>query len=204
MRITTLDQLREHYPNEPSPVSLAKETDHVTPLYADLIAASPFCVVSTVGDRGINCSPRGDGPGFVRVRDPRTLELADRRGNNRLDGLRDLIADPRIGLIFLVPDVGECVRVRGTAQIRVEDDLLESHAVKGKAPASVLVIDVEKVFFQCSRAILRSKLWDPDSRVDRGSLPTPGMLAEEQGGFTADERSAYDAGLAERQAQTLY
>lgn len=203
-RITDLDQLRAHYPNDPLPTSLNKEAAVVTPRYGELIAASPFCVVATVGEHGIDCSPRGDGPGFVRVRDPHTLELADRRGNNRLDTLRNLVADERIGLIFLIPGVGECIRVRGRAEIRVDDDLLEAHAVKGKRPASVLVIRVERVFFQCARVITRSHLWDPEHHADRSTLPTAGMLTEEQGGFTAEERAAYDAGLAERQAATLY
>ncbi|XVX20312.1 pyridoxamine 5'-phosphate oxidase family protein [Actinomycetota bacterium] len=203
-RITTLAELREHYPAEPVPNSLAKESEIVTPLYRELIEAAPFCVVVTIGEDGLDCSPRGDAPGFVRVRDSHTLEIPDRRGNNRLDTLRNLLVDQSIGLIFLIPGVGEAIRVRGHAHIGTDPDLLASHAVGGKAPASVIVVEVSRIYFQCARAIIRSGLWDPERHVDRSTLPTAGMLTEEQGGFTEDERAAYDAALAERQQQTLY
>ncbi|GAB3623241.1 pyridoxamine 5'-phosphate oxidase family protein [Mariniluteicoccus endophyticus] len=202
--VTTLDQLLEAYPTRPAGASLAKEADRLTPAYAELIGASPFCVVSTTHEGSIDCSPRGDEPGFVRVRDEHTLEMADRRGNNRIDTLRNLLVDPRIGLIFLIPGVGECIRVRGTAEISVDPELLAAHAVKGKQPAAVLVIHVERVFFQCSRAILRSHLWDPAAQVDRASLPKPGQIVAELDGFTAEEGRAYDEALPGRLAASLY
>ncbi|MDN5724911.1 MAG: pyridoxamine 5'-phosphate oxidase family protein [Propionibacteriales bacterium] len=204
MQITTLEQLRAAYPSEPSPNAVAKESAVVTPLYEKLIKTSPFCVVTTVGDGGLDCSPRGDGAGFVTVRDSGTLEVPDRRGNNRLDTLHNLIKDPRIGLIFLIPGVSECVRVRGTAAIRTDEDLLASHAVKGKRPSSVIVVSVARIYFQCARAVIRSSLWNPDHHVDRGTLPTAGQLTEEAGGFSRAERIAYDEELAGRQARTLY
>ncbi|NNG18979.1 pyridoxamine 5'-phosphate oxidase family protein [Naumannella sp. ID2617S] len=203
-RISTLDQLREHYPNEPVGPSIAKELDRLSPLYARWIGASPFCVVSTIGDGGLDNSPRGDAPGFVRVRDEHTLEIPDRRGNNRLDTLRNLLADDRIGLIFVVPGVEECVRVRGRAHLSVDPELLESHVMQGKRPASVIVVHVERVYFQCARAVKRSRLWDVESQVPRGVLPTAGMFTEEAGGFDRAEREAYDAALDQRQRRTLY
>lgn len=203
-RITSLAELREHYPTEPVGNSLAKEVDRITELYARWIGSSPFCVISTVRDGGLDCSPRGDGPGFVRIRDPYTLEIPDRRGNNRLDTLRNLIADDRIGLIFLVPGVQECVRVRGRAYLSVEPEVLDSHAVQGKRPASVIVVQVERVYFQCARAMKRSRLWDAESQVPRGVLPTAGMFSEEAGAFTAAEREAYDDALEARQLGSLY
>ncbi|OYO12422.1 pyridoxamine 5'-phosphate oxidase [Enemella evansiae] len=203
-RITSPAELREHYPTQPAGNSLAKEVDHVTELYARWLGSSPFCVVATVRDGGVDCSPRGDGPGFVRVRDPHTLEIPDRRGNNRLDTLQNLIADDRIGLIFLVPGVEECVRVRGRAYLSVEPEVLDSHAVKGKRPASVIVVQVERVYFQCARAMKRSRLWDAESQVPRGVLPSAGMFTEEAGGFTEAEREAYDDALEARQLGSLY
>lgn len=203
-RITDLAALKAAYPVEPAGLSLTKEMPVVTPLYRELIEAAPFCVLATMTDRGVDCSPRGDAPGFVRVRDEHTLELPDRRGNNRLDSLRNIIADPRVGLIFLIPGWRECVRVRGTAYLSTEPELLESHAVKGKLPASVIVIEVERVYFQCSRAILRSKLWNADAQVDRADVPTPGQLGEEAGDFDHEQAERYDAQSPQRQLDSLY
>lgn len=203
-RIATEDQLAQAYPTKPGGPSLAKESPVITPRYGQMISASPFCVLTTIGDGGLDSSPRGDAPGFVRIRDPHTLELPDRRGNNRLDTLRNLLRDDRVGLIFLIPGVMECIRVRGNAIISTDPGLLASHAVNGKEPASVIVVSVSRVYFQCARALIRSRLWDPEAQVDRSSLPTAGMLTEEAGGFTERERIAYDQELPSRQAQTLY
>jgi PPOX class probable FMN-dependent enzyme len=203
--VTTLERLREVYPTEPAAVSLRKEADHLTPAYAALVAASPFVVVSTAGTGGLDQSPRGDAPGFVAVRDERTLVIPDRRGNNRLDTLRNLVADPRIGLLFLVPGLGEELRVRGTAVISTDPDELARHPVRGAVPASVIVVTVERVYFQCARAIRRSRLWDPTTQADPASLPTAGRMSLEAGGFATEaEAAAYDTALDERQRATLY
>lgn len=203
--MTTLERLLEVYPAQPAPQSLRKESDHLTPAYAALVAASPFCVVATVGEGRIDQSPRGDAAGFVTVRDERTLVIPDRRGNNRLDTLRNLVADPRIGLLFLVPGLGEELRVQGTAVITTDPAELARHEVRGARPASVIVVSVERVYFQCARAIRRSRLWDPDARIDRGQLPTAGDMTLQAGGFTSVEEAAvYDAALDARQAATLY
>ena len=203
--VTTLERLLEVYPTAPVANSIAKESPTITPSQARIIEAAPFVVVATVGDRGLDQSPRGDHPGFVAIRDERTLVIPDRRGNNRLDTLRNVVADPRVGLIFLVPGLGEELRVRGTAVVSTDPVELARHEVKGSLPASVLVVTVERVYFQCARAIKRSRLWDSESRADRATLPTAGQMTREAGGFTSDaEAAAYDAALDERQNATLY
>ena len=143
------------------------------------------------------------GPGFVRVEDEKTLLLPDRRGNNRIDSLKNIVRDPGVALLFLIPGIGETLRVNGRAAISVEPSLLESFSVDGKAPRSVIAITVEAVFFQCARAILRSELWNPQKHVARGSLPSAGRILaalsdNEVGG------DAYDKELPERQRTSLY
>jgi PPOX class probable FMN-dependent enzyme len=203
--VTSLERLREVYPTAPAANSLAKESATITPSQARIIEAAPFVVVATVGDGGLDQSPRGGRPGFVVVRDERTLVIPDRRGNNRLDTLRNVVADPRVGLVFLVPGLGEELRVRGTAVVSTDPDELARHEVRGVLPASVLVVTVERIYFQCARAIKRSRLWDSESRVDPKTLPTAGAMTREAGGFASDaEAAAYDAALGARQDATLY
>lgn len=209
--VSTLERLREVYPQEPVAAALNKESPVLTPTYAAMVAASPFCVVATVsggcdaGNVGVDQSPRGDAPGFVTVRDERTLVIPDRRGNNRLDTLVNLLADPRIGLLFLVPGVGHELRVRGTAVISTDPVELARHAVRGIEPASVILVTVERVYFQCARAIKRSHLWNPEAWTDLPPVPTAGQMTLEAGGFaSAQEAGAYDAALEDRQNATLY
>lgn len=202
--ITSVDRLLEVYPREPAPLSRQKESAVILPSQARIIEAAPFCVMATVGHHGLDQSPRGDAPGFVRVRDARTLVIPDRRGNNRLDTLRNIVRDPRVGLLFLVPGMGEELRVRGTAVISTDPEELARHAVKGIEPASVLVVTVRRAYFQCARAMRRSGLWDPTTWPDRSALPTAGRMTHEAGGFTSEEAAAYDAALDARQESTLY
>jgi PPOX class probable FMN-dependent enzyme len=203
--VTTLERLLEIYPTAPAVNSVAKESRTITQGQARIIEAAPFVVVATVGHGGLDQSPRGDHAGFVVVRDERTLVIPDRRGNNRLDTLRNIVADPRIGLLFLVPGLGEELRVRGTAVVSIDPDELARHEVQGKRPASLIIVTVERCYFQCARAIKRSRLWDNEVRVDPGTLPTAGQLTREAGGFTSDEEAAaYDAALDARQDATLY
>ena len=183
--------------------SIIKVTDHVHAVYRPWIEASPFAILSTSGPGGVDASPRGDGPGFVEVADPHTLLLPDRRGNNRADSLRNIIGDPRVGLLFLVPGLGETLRVNGMAAVSVAPDLLQRFAVAGKAPRSVLVVRVHEVYFQCSRAVVRADLWNPARHVQRGQLPTAGAIlaalsADRVGG------AEYDQALAARVRATLY
>lgn len=200
--VTTVAALEALY-EQPAPPALAKEAGALTPGYAALVRAAPFCVLATAGPEGLDCAPRGDAPGFVHVLDARTLLLPDRRGNNRLDSLRNVVRDPRVALLFLIPGVGETLRVNGTAVVSADPALRGRFAVDGATPRTVLVVTVERAFFQCARALLRSGLWDPARQVPRASLPSTGaLLAEASGGAAGG--AAYDEGLAERIAGSLY
>ena len=201
-RISTIAELEALY-GQPGEAALVKVTDRVIPEYAAFIAASPFVALATCGQEGLDCSPRGDLPGFVRIVDDRTLMLPDRRGNNRIDSLRNIIEDGRVGLLFLVPGSGTTLRVNGTARISVDPDLCASFAVDGKAPRSVIVISVAQVYFQCARAIHRSRLWDPESRVDPASLPSPGQILAATSRQRIDGE-AYDAEWPERARKTMW
>lgn len=183
--------------------SLDKEVDYVHPHYAAFIRAAPFCVLATSGPNGLDASPRGDRPGFVEIADDRTLLIPDRRGNNRIDSLRNVLDDPRVALLFLVPGVGETLRVNGRAAISVAPDLLERFAVDGKPPRSVLVIKVETVFFQCSRALVRAELWNVDAQVPRKALPSAGTILAALSADKFDGES-YDAALVPRVKASLY
>lgn len=187
----------------PVEASLVKQADRVTPEYRAWIEAAPFAVLATAGPGGLDASPRGDAPGFVHVEDERTLLLPDRRGNNRVDSLRNVLADPRVGVLFLLPGLGETLRVNGTAAVSVDPALLDRFAVAGKPPRTVLVVRVSEVFFQCSRAVLRAGLWDPARHVDRARLPTPGRILAAMSGARVGG-AAYDAGLQERLRESLY
>src|SRR5215216_6093022 len=180
--VTTKEQLEALY-GEPFGPAIVKEIDHVNVHYRAFIEAAPFFALATSGPDGLDCSPRGDAPGFVRVLDEKTLLIPDRRGNNRIDSLRNILADPRVALLFLIPGVGETVRIIGRAAISTDPELAASFVINGKAPRTVLVIAVDRVFYQCTKAIVRSKLWDPAMHVDRASLPSAGtILAAISGG----------------------
>jgi len=195
--------LRGVYSTGPGATSLQKVADHVHPLYRPYIETSPFAVLATLGPEGLDTSPRGDAPGFVKVADAHTLLLPDRRGNQRIDSLRNIVHDPRVALLFLIPGAGEALRVNGSARISALPALCRHLAFDGKAPDSVLVIQVRSVFFQCARCIQRSGLWDPAAHVAAGTLPTPGTILQclSQAGI---DGAAYDAALSARQAATLY
>jgi PPOX class probable FMN-dependent enzyme len=200
--ITDLDALDALYAGVDER-SIVKVTNHVHPMYRAWIEASPFALLSTVGPEGVDASPRGDGPGFVTVEDPHTLLLPDRRGNNRVDTLRNIVRDPRVALLFLVPGLGETMRVNGTGVVLVEPALLDRFAVNGKPPRSVLSITVHEVYIQCSRAVVRADLWNPAHHVARGTLPTLGaILAALSGERLGGEE--YDRDAPERVKATLY
>jgi uncharacterized protein len=201
--ITTTEELERLYTDAPYGPAVFKEADYVTPEYRKLIEAAPFCVLASCGPDGLDCSPRGDPPGFIRVADEHTLLIPDRRGNNRIDSLRNLVHDARVALLFLIPGVGETMRINGHARISTDPNLTESFAMNGKVPKCVLVVTVEKAYFQCTKAIIRSKLWDPASKVDRKTLPTPGsILAELTGGKMGGPE--HDRLAPERIKQTIY
>jgi PPOX class probable FMN-dependent enzyme len=200
--VRTLAELEALY-DAPVPTSVTKEIDHITELHRAYIEASPFVVVATSGPGGVDCSPRGDPPGFVRVVDPRTLLMPDRRGNNRLDSLRNLVIDPRIGLLFLVPGVGVTMRVNGTAEITTDLRLRESFAVEGKSPTTVIVVTTQSVYTQCPKALIRSHLWDPSLRREASELPSVGDILEAITAGAFDGK-AHDAAYPERVRQTIY
>ena len=201
-RITDVATLQALY-GEPVGAAVQKEVDYLHPHYQAMIAASPFVVLATTGPGGVDTSPRGDAPGFVAVHDEKTLMIPDRKGNNRIDSLRNIIADPHVALLFLIPGIGETLRVNGRAAITTDPALLQRFAVEGKLPRSVIVVAVDTVFFQCSRAIFRSRLWDPAQHIARESLPSLGRMVSDltRSQFDAE---AYDRGLYERLKATLY
>jgi uncharacterized protein len=201
--VASAAELDALYPSPPAPASIAKEVDRLTPGYRALIAASPFCVLATVGPEGLDCSPRGDAPGFVHVHDARTLLLPDRRGNNRLDSLRNVVRDPRVALLFFIPGVAETLRVNGTAVVSADPALCARFAVEGAVPRTVLVVSVERAYFQCARALLRGHLWDASRHVARDTLPSTGTLLTETSADPAFGET-YDRELPGRLKATLY
>jgi uncharacterized protein len=187
----------------PNENSTAKEADWIIPEYRRMIEASPFAALATSGPEGLDCSPRGDLPGFVRVHDERTLMLPDRMGNNRVDSLANIVRDPRCALMFLIPGWGNALRVNGRAVVETDEALRASFAVDGKAPRSVIVMTVEAVYFQCARAIVRSPLWDDASHIDPAVLPTAGqILASVSNARLGGE--PYDTAWPARAAATLW
>jgi uncharacterized protein len=206
--ITDISALEQRF-DAVKETSLLKELDHVDANYAQWLAASPFCVLATAGPGGLDCSPRGDAPGFVRLLDRKTLLLPDRRGNNRIDSLRNIVADPRVALLFLIPGLGETLRVNGHCRLNSDPELCAELAVEGKAPALVLVVSVKSVYFQCSRAIVRGKLWDRALHVAPGDLPTPGKILADISRQASSmsicfDGAQYDRELPERVRKTLY
>ena len=200
--ITTIEALEELY-SAPSTGALIKEIDHVNAHYRAFIKAAPLVVLATSGPEGLDCSPRGDAPGFVQVRDEKTLLIPDRPGNNRVDNLRNLIRDPRIALLFLIPGVGETLRVIGRAAISAAPEVAQSFTVNDKAPRTVLVVSVQAVYFQCSKAIVRSRLWEAETKIERTRLPSTGtILAALSGGKFGGK--SYDRTLPERVKKHLY
>jgi hypothetical protein len=187
----------------PSGAAVEKELDHIHPHYRTLIEASPFVVLATSGPEGLDTSPRGDEAGFVAVEDDKTLLIPDRRGNNRVDSLRNIITNPHVALLFLIPGVGETLRVNGRAAISTAPALLERFSVDGRLPRSVIVVRVDTVFFQCSRAVWRAKLWDPGQQIDRKSLPSLGTILQDIS-QSRIEAAKYDDGLYDRLKGSLY
>jgi hypothetical protein len=200
--LTTIEQLEAHY-SQPHERALRKEIPYINVDYRAFIEVSPFVVLATAGPEGLDCSPRGDAPGFVRIVDERTLALPDRIGNNRLDSLRNIIVEPRLALLFMIPGVGESLRVNGRGRITSDPQWLDSFAVEGKLPRTVLLIDVDSVYFHCSKALVRSKLWDPAQHVERSRLPSAGQIHQRINGAGFDA-ATYDRELAERVRTTLY
>ncbi|MFI0846284.1 pyridoxamine 5'-phosphate oxidase family protein [Mesorhizobium sp. IMUNJ 23232] len=200
--IKTVEELEALY-GQPGEASLVKELDRLIPEYATLIEAAPFVALATAGPEGLDCSPRGDVAGFVRIRDDRTLLMPDRRGNNRADSLKNIIRDGRAGLLFLIPGSGMTLRVNGRAEVSIDPELCASFVMEGRPARSVIVISIDTVYFQCARAIRRSDLWNPEKHVDEKSLPTPGRILQKTSEARIDGE-AYDREWPERARKTMW
>jgi PPOX class probable FMN-dependent enzyme len=200
--VTGFDQLATLYAR-PSERVLRKEIDHVDAMGRAFIAASPFLVLATGSSRGLDCSPKGDKPGFVQVEhDGRTLLIPDRRGNNRIDSIKNVLEDPRVALIFLVPGANETYRVNGRARVSVDPVLRRRFAVDGKEPTTVIVVAVEQAFQHCPKALVRSDQWKAGSGDRPKGVPTLGDFAAARTPGT--DSSAYDADYARRMPSELY
>ncbi|MGQ2970169.1 MAG: pyridoxamine 5'-phosphate oxidase family protein [Allorhizobium sp.] len=199
--ITSVDELTAIYGGV-SEASTAKVTRALTPAYRRMIDMSPFVALATVGPEGLDCSPRGDRGKVVRVEDDQTLALPDWRGNNRVDSLMNIVRDPRVALMFLIPGSNSVMRINGRAVVSVAPDLLQSFEMDGRHPRSVIVITIDEAYFQCARAVMRAELWDVEKQIAAESLPTPGeMLKAAKEDF---DRETYDREWPERAAKTMW
>jgi uncharacterized protein len=200
--LTSAEAVRAHY-GQPSHMSTAKELDRLDKHCRAFIALSPFLVIASSDRAGrLDASPRGDAPGFVAVLDDRRLLIPDRLGNNRVDTMMNIAENPHVGLLFLTPGINESLRVNGAVQIVTDPDVLSPLAAQGKMPKAGLLVAVEEVFFQCGKAMIRSKLWRPESLAQKGSFPTLGKILAEQ--IEGGDAERYDAGIEERYRTALY
>jgi len=200
--LTSVEQLEAIY-GAPSERAIWKEIPYLNEDYRAFVEASPFIVLASAGPEGTDCSPKGGAPGFVRIIDERTLAIPDRPGNNRIDNLRNIVIDGRVSVLFIVPGVGETLRVNGRATVSNDAALLESFAVDGKLPRTAIVVNVDTVYFHCSKALARSHLWDPERHIERSKLPSAGQMHKRLAARDFDAQ-AYDKDLAERLPSMLY
>lgn len=200
--ITSVEQLEALY-GPPLGQSLVKEIDHISDHYRAFIEKAPFVVLASIGPEGLDCSPRGDPAGFVRVADSKRVMLPDRRGNNRLDTLKNIVRDPRVSLLFLIPGVGETLRINGRAEISTNPEICQSFAMRGNPPRSVVVVTADRVYFQCQKALVRSKLWSQEFHVNRQDLPSAGDILSALSTDDFDGK-AYDQAYPERLKKTIY
>ena len=201
--IETVEELRSSY-GEPSERAVKKSLDRLDRHCRRFIELSPFVVIASSGADGrADCSPRGDAAGFVAVLDDRTVLLPDRRGNNRADSLNNVLENPYVGLLFMIPGADETLRLNGRAALTTDPILLDPLAVNGRAPRSGLVVEVEEVFLQCTKALVRAKLWADESRVDRkAALPSFGQMLADHVGLP--DGKAVDRELRAKIRETLY
>jgi PPOX class probable FMN-dependent enzyme len=199
--ISSVEDLKAIY-GEVTEASTAKVTHFLTPAYRRMIEMSPFVALATVGPEGLDCSPRGDRGAVVRIEDDRTLALPDWRGNNRVDSLLNIVRDPRVALMFLIPGSNSAMRINGRAVVSVAPDLLQSFEMDGRHPRSVVVITIDEAYFQCARAVMRAELWNVERQVAVDELPTPGeMLKSAKEDF---DRDTYDREWPARAAKTMW
>ena len=205
--ITQLDELRALFPPVHD-IAVAKVMDRLDAHARDFVARAPFlCIATQAADGTADVSPRGDPPGFVHVADDGTLLIPDRPGNNRLDTLTNILANPSVGLIFMVPGFDDTLRVNGRARITADPDALAAMAFEGRAPRVVIVVEVAEAFLHCAKAFRRSRLWDPDARQDRRAMPSLVSMIRDQTGDDArtPEQEARDADdLEQEYRRTMY
>ena len=201
--IETVEELRSSY-GEPSERAVKKALDRLDRHCRRFIELSPFVVLASAGADGrVDCSPRGDPAGFVAVLDDRTILLPDRRGNNRADSLTNVLENPHVGMLFMIPGVDETLRLNGRAKLTTDPAMLEPLAVNGRVPRSGLVVEVEEVFLQCTKALVRSRLWADETRVDRkAALPSFGQMLADHIGEGDGEK--VDREIRARVRETLY
>jgi hypothetical protein len=199
--VRSLDDLAKIYA-KPLPKIANKENDHITDVGRAFIAASPFLVLATSNGDSIDCSPKGDAPGFVQQLDDRTLLIPDRPGNNRIDGMKNLLVNPKVGIIFMVPGSNETYRVTGSAAISTDPELLKRFEVRGKLPRVVIRVSVEEAFNHCPKAFVRAKLWDANDRPT--GAPTHGDFAASRDGKDAAYAKDYNEKYAQRLKTELY
>ncbi|WFU89295.1 pyridoxamine 5'-phosphate oxidase family protein [Rhizobium sp. CC1099] len=200
--IRTVEELGKIYAGGLTQASVAKVTRVLTPLYRQMIEASPFMALATVGPEGLDCSPRGDIGGVVRVIDEKTLHLPDWRGNNRIDSLSNIVRDPRLALMFLVPGSNTTMRINGRGVVSNDEALLESFEMDSKHPRTIVVITIDEVYFQCARALIRAQLWNPENFADPAKLPTPGLMLK--AAAEDFDHETYDREWAGRAAKTMW
>lgn len=200
--ITSITELEKIY-GQPSTPSLQKVLPKLSPNYARFIKAAPFVAIATIGPDGLDCSPRGDQGSVVSIANDKTLLLPDWRGNNRIDTLRNIVSDPRISLMFMVPGSDTIMRVNGRAIVTAEKDVCESFEMNGTHPRTVIAIDISEVYFQCARAIMRSQIWKTASQSAAINLPSAGemLMDATNGNFDGKE---YDKSWPERAAKTMW
>ena len=196
-------ELKAIYSAAPSLASIAKVADYITPAYRKLIEHSPFVALASIGPDGLDCSPRGDVGAVVRIIDDKHIAMPDRRGNNRIDSLRNIVADPRVALLFLLPGSGTTFRINGTARLTTDDALCKSFEIEGRLPRCVIVVQVDAIYFQCARAVIRAGLWDSSRHIAPDKIPSAGEILDTmtKGEIDGD---TYDAAWPSRAKATLW
>lgn len=201
--VTSLDDLASIY-RKPNEAVVRKVTTHVSEPGRAFIAASPFLVLSTASADGVDCSPKGEAPGFVQLLDDRTLLIPDRPGNNRIDGMKNIVANPKVGIIFMVPGADETYRVNGHAKISIDPQLLARFHVDGKPPRAVIVVTVDEAFSHCPKALVRSRLWAEAARGRASAAPTHGDFAAFRDSEDKDYARRYDEQYTARMMKELF
>jgi uncharacterized protein len=201
-KVTTIEELERLY-GAPTRAAIVKEINYISDHYRAFIEKAPFVIVASIGPQGLDCSPRGDPAGFVQVRDRETILIPDRRGNNRIDTLRNIVFDPRISLLFMIPGVGNTLRINGRAEIHTDPALCAEFEMQGKTPCTVLSVIADSVYFQCPKALVRSRLWSVNAQVPRSELPSTGEILEALSSGDIDA-AEYDTAYPARLKETIY